>query len=54
MVFFLKQKKKASIRGRAIIYDEILDSCPASLLDFKRFDILPYRGPRQKVSKKKK
>ena len=51
---FFEAEKKASIRGRAIIYDEILDSCPASLVDFKRFDISPYRGPRQKVSKKKK
>ena len=51
---FFEAEKKASIRGRAIIYDEILDNCPASLVDFKRFDISPYRGPRQKVSKKKK
>ena len=51
---FFEAEKKASIRGRAIIYDEILDSCPASLADFKRFDIPPYRGPRQKVIKKKK
>ena len=51
---FFQAEKKPSIRGRAIIYDEILDNCPASFQEFTPFEIPNYNGPRQQASQKTK
>ncbi len=51
---FFEVEKKSSIRGRAILYDEILDNCPTTFTEFTPFDIPAYKGPRQQVSQKNK
>jgi hypothetical protein len=51
---FFQAEKKPSIKGRAVIYDEILDNCPVTFTEYTPFDILAYKGPRQQVSQKNK
>lgn len=51
---FFQAEKKPSIKGRAIIYDEILDDCPVTFTELTPFDIPVYKGPRQHVSQKNK
>ena len=51
---FFQAEKKPSIKGRAVIYDEILDNCPVTFTEYTSFDILAYKGPRQQVSQKNK
>ncbi len=51
---FFEVEKKSSIRGRAVLYDEILDNCPATFTDFTPFDIPAYKGPKQRVSQRNK
>ncbi len=51
-IFFQAEKKP--LKGRAIIYDEILDDCPVTFTEFTPFDIPVYKGSRQHVSQKNK
>ena len=51
---FFQAEKKTSIRGRAIIYDEILENCPVNFTEYTPFDIPTYKGPKQRISQKSK
>ena len=51
---FMEAEKTQSIRGRAILYDQILDKCPTTFTETTLFDIPVYTGPRQQVNQKVK
>ena len=50
--FFFEVQKDPSIRGRAVLYDQILDGCPVTFENSSPFDIPAYKGPKRRVSKK--
>ena len=49
---FFEVEKNSLIRGRAILYDEILDDCPVTFDNSTLFDIPVYKGPKQRVGQK--
>ena len=49
---FFEVQKDPSIRGRAVLYDQILDGCPVTFENSNPFDIPAYKGPKRRVSKK--
>ena len=51
---FYEAVKSKSIRGRVILYGEILNKCPPSWQEFTPFEIPAYKGLRQQVSQKTK
>ena len=51
---FFEAEKNSSIRGRAILYDQILDNCPVAFKNPVLFDIPVYKGLKQRKSQKSK